>query len=126
MDHKFSLGSGLDVSPRLGLQAFFFGLSLHYFFSFFFCGVIGAIGFVLCFLWVPSWQASSWLGWVGVLGLYSVVYIYLFIFNLVFIYIYIYINILVISNIMNKSLFIQVEIAKNLLLFGETTTILLI
>ena len=113
MDHKFSLGSGLDVSPRLGLRTFFF-----------FCGVIGAIGFVLCFLWVPSWQASSWLGWVGVLGLYSVVYIYLFIFNLVFIYIYIYI--LVIGNIMNKSLFIQVEIAKNLLLFDETITILFI
>ena len=124
MDHKFSLGSGLDVSPRLGLQAFFFWVKLALFFFFFFCGVIGAIGFVLCFLWVPSWQASSWLGWVGVLGLYSVVYIYLFIFNLVFIYIYIYI--LVIGNIMNKSLFMLVKIAKNLLLFGETTTILFI
>ena len=37
-----------------------------------------------------------------------------------------YIFILFIGNIMNKSLFMQVEIAKNLLLFGETTTILFI
>ena len=37
-----------------------------------------------------------------------------------------YIYILVIGNIMNKSLFMQVEIAKNLLLFGETRTILFI
>ena len=37
-----------------------------------------------------------------------------------------YIYILVIGNIMNKSLFMQIKIAKNLLLFGETTTILLI
>ena len=77
------------------------------------------------FFGVPSWQASSWLGWVGVLGLYSVVFIYLF-FLIFCLYIYIYINILVIGNIMNKSLFIQVEIAKNLLLFGETTIILFI
>ena len=35
-----------------------------------------------------------------------------------------YIFILFIGNIMNKSLFMQVEIAKNLLLFGETTTII--
>ena len=41
-------------------------------------------------------------------------------------YIYIYIYILVIGNLMNKSLFMQVEISKNLLLFGETTTILFI
>ena len=70
-----------------------------------------AIGFVLCFFVGAIFAASS------SLGLYSVVYIYLFIFNLVFlyIYIYIYIYILVIGNIMNKSLFIQVEIAKNLL-----------
>ena len=33
---------------------------------------------------------------------------------------------LVIGNIMNKSLFMQVEIAKNLLLFDEITTILFI
>ena len=45
-------------------------------------------------------------------------FFFFFNFNLVFIYI------LVIDNIMNKSLFMQVEIAKNLLLFGETTTIL--
>ena len=37
-----------------------------------------------------------------------------------------YVYILVIDNIMNKSLFMQVEIAKNLLLFVETTTILFI
>ena len=41
-------------------------------------------------------------------------------------YIYIYIYILVIGNIMNKSLFIQVEIAKNLLLLGKITTIIFI
>ena len=34
-----------------------------------------------------------------------------------------YIYILVSGNILNKSLFMQVEIVKNLLLFGETTTI---
>ena len=45
---------------------------------------------------------------------------FFFNFNLVFIYIYI----LVSSNILNKFLFMQVEIAKNLLLFNETTTIL--
>ena len=50
--------------------------------------------------------------------------IFFFNFNLVFIYIYIYI--LVSDNILNKSLFIQVEIAKNLLLFGKTITILFI
>ena len=44
-------------------------------------------------------------------------------FNLVFIYIYIYI--LVSGNIMNESLFIHVEIVKNLL-FSETITILFI
>ena len=33
---------------------------------------------------------------------------------------------LIIGNIMNKYLFMQVEIAKNSLLFGETTTILFI
>ena len=62
-----------------------------------------------------------WAGFVFVMA----VLIYLFLnFNLVFIYIYIYI--LVIGNIINKSLFMQVEITKNLLLFGETTTILFI
>ena len=34
--------------------------------------------------------------------------------------------ILVSGNILNKSLFMQVEIAKNLLLFGKITTILFI
>ena len=34
--------------------------------------------------------------------------------------------ILVSGNILNKSLFMQVEIVKNLLLFGEITTILFI
>ena len=44
-----------------------------------------------------------------------------------FIYIYIYIYFFLASgNTLNKSLFMQVEIAKNLLLFGETTTILFI
>ena len=47
-------------------------------------------------------------------------------FNLVFVYIYIYIYISVSGNILNKSLIIQVEIAKNLLLFGKTITILFI
>ena len=37
-----------------------------------------------------------------------------------------YIYIFVIGNIMNKSLFMQVEITKNLSLFGETTIILFI
>ena len=39
---------------------------------------------------------------------------------------YIYIYILVIGNIMNKYLFMQIKIAKNLSLFGETTIILFI
>ena len=51
-------------------------------------------------------------------------FFFFFNFNLVFIYIYIYI--LVISNIINKSLFMQVDIAKSLLLFDETTIILFI
>ena len=42
------------------------------------------------------------------------------------IYIYIYIYILVIGNIMNMYLFMQVEIARYLLSFGETTIILFI
>ena len=37
-----------------------------------------------------------------------------------------YIYILVIGNILNRFLFMQVEIAKNLLLFDETTIILFI
>ena len=69
-----------------------------------------------------SWQV---LGWAGlVFGMAVTIFFFFFKFNLVFIYIYIYI--LVIGNIMNKSLFMQVVIAKNLLLFGETTTILFI
>ena len=47
-------------------------------------------------------------------------------FDLVYIYIYIYIYILVSGNILNKFLFMQVEIAKNLLLIGEIITILFI
>ena len=69
-----------------------------------------------------SWQVLGWAGLVFVMA----VTIFFF-FNLILcLYIYIYIYILVIGNIMNKSLFMQVEIAKNLLLFGETTTILFI
>ena len=41
-------------------------------------------------------------------------------------YIYIYIYKIVIDTIMNKFLFMQVEIANNLLLFGEITIILFI
>ena len=37
-----------------------------------------------------------------------------------------YIYILVSGNILNKSLFMQVEIVKNLLLFGETTIVVFI
>ena len=64
--------------------------------------------------------ASSWLGWactfvMAVLNFISLILILCF-----------YINILVIGNIMNKSLFMQVEIAKNFLLFSETITILFI
>ena len=47
-----------------------------------------------------------------------------FFFLILILRLYIYIYILVSSNILNKFLFMQVEIAKNLLLFGETTTIL--
>ena len=64
-----------------------------------------------------SWQV---LGWAGLVFVMAVTIFFFLNFNLVFIYIYI----LVIGNIMNKFLFIKVEIAKNLLLFGETTTIL--
>ena len=52
----------------------------------------------------------SHLGWAGLVLLLWLYLIFFFNFNLVFIYIYIYI--LVIGNIMNKSLFMQVEIAK--------------
>ena len=68
-----------------------------------------------------SWQV---LGWAGLVFVMAVTIIFIFNFNLVFIYIYIYI--LVSGNIMNESLFIYVEIAKNLLLFGKTTIILFI
>ena len=66
-----------------------------------------------------SWQV---LGWAGLVFVMAVTIIFIFNFNLVFIYIYI----LVSGNIMNESLFIHVEIAKNLLLFGKTTIILFI
>ena len=66
-----------------------------------------------------SWQV---LGWAGLVFVMAVTIIFIFNFNLVFIYIYI----LVSGNIMNESLFIYVEIAKNLLLFGKTTIILFI
>ena len=72
--------------------------------------------------------------WVGLINKLCVMAVFKFLlclclifflnFNLVFIYIYIYI--LVSGNILNKSLFMQVEIAKNLLLFNETITILFI
>ena len=72
-----------------------------------------------------SWQVLGWAGLVFVMAV--TIFFFFFNFNLVlYIYIYIYIYILVIGNIMNKSLFMQVEIAKNLLLFSETTTILFI
>ena len=51
---------------------------------------------------------------------------FFFFFLILILCLYIYIYILVIGNIMNKSLFMQVEITKNLLLFGETRTILFI
>ena len=62
------------------------------------------------------------LGWACTFVMVVLIYLFVFNFNLVFIYIYI----LVIGNIMNKSLFMQVEITKNLSLFGETTIILFI
>ena len=66
-----------------------------------------------------SWQVLGWAGLVFVMAVTN------FFLNLI-LCLYIYIYILVIGNIMNKSLFMQVEIAKNLLLFGKTTTILFI
>ena len=45
----------------------------------------------------------------------TVLCLFIYLFLILCLHIYIYIYILVISNIMNKSLFIQVEIAKNLL-----------
>ena len=63
---------------------------------------------------------------LGLFFVMAVINFFFWNFNLVFIYIYIYIYILVIGNIMNKSLFMQVEITKNLILFSETTIILFI
>ena len=103
-------------------------------FFFFFLGggggvVIGVIGFVLCFLWVglinktcTTILASSWLGWACTF----VMAVLNFISLILILCLYIYIYILVIGNIINKSLFMQVEIAKNLLLFNEITTIFFI
>ena len=117
-------GRFTTFGPSSFLFFLFWGLSLRFFcfvkprFCLFICIIFilflfFAIGFVLCFLWV------SWLGWgAGVVHCC----VKFFFFNLVFLYIYI----LVIGNIMNKSLFMQVEIAKNLLLFCETITILFI
>ena len=94
-----------------------------YFFIFFiFFLVIGVIGFVLCFLWVGlinktcvAILASSSLGWACIFVMAVLNFFFFLIFNLVFIYIYIYI--LVIGNIMNKSLFMQVEIAKTVIIW---------
>ena len=89
--------------------------------QFFFFLVIGVnvIGYwdlfyVFCGGWV---LVGSWLGW----ACFCYDCDYFLILILCF-----YIYILVIDNIMNKSLFMHVEIAKNLVLFGETTTILFI
>ena len=59
--------------------------------------------------------------WAGLVFVMAVLNFFFLILILCF-----YINILVICNIMNKSLFMQVEIAKNFLLFSETITILFI
>ena len=66
-------------------------------------------------------MASSWLGWACTFVM-AVLTFFFFNFNLVFIYIYIIVS----GNILNKSLFMHIEIAKNLLLFGKTTTVLFI
>ena len=71
-------------------------------------------------------------GWVLIgiflagLGLFLLWLCFFFFFFFEILMLCFYIFILFIGNIMNKSLFMQVEIAKNLLLFGETTTILFI
>ena len=69
-----------------------------------------------------SWQVLGWARLVFVMAVTN----FIFFLNLILCNIYIYIYILVIGNIMNKSLFIQVEIAKNLLLLGKITTIIFI
>ena len=89
--------------------------------SFFSFSVIGVIGFVLNFLWVGL--DRHLLGWAGLVFVMAVLFFFFF-FEILMLCFYIFI--LFIGNIMNKSLFMQVEIAKNLLLFGETTTILFI
>ena len=68
-----------------------------------------------------SWQASSWLGLACFC--YSCAYLFIY-FKILILCFNIYI--LVIGNIMNKFLFMKVEIAENLLLFGETITILFV
>ena len=70
-----------------------------------------------------SWQASSWLGLACFC--YSCAYLFIY-FKILILCLYIYIYILVIGNIMNKFLFMLVEITKNLLLFGKITTIFFI
>ena len=95
-------------------------MGLGRFFFFFFWLVLGVIGFVLHFLWVGL--DRHLLGWAGLVFVMAVLFFFFF-ENLMLCF---YIFILFIGNIMNKSLFMQVEIAKNLLLFGETTTILFI
>ena len=87
------------MAGRLSLQGFFF----------FFFLVIVVIGF-LCFLWLGlinktcvAILASSWLGWACTFVM-TVLNFFFFNFNPCVMYIYI----LVIGNIMNKSLFMQV------------------
>ena len=58
-----------------------------------------------------SWQASSWQSWACFCYGCAYFYYYYF-FKILTMCLYIYIYILVIGNIMNKSLFMQVEIAK--------------
>ena len=79
--------------------------------SYVFCGWVLLIKLVQL-----SWHL---LGWVGLVLLLWLCLNFFFILIL-------FIYILVIGNIMNKYLFMQVEIAKNLLLFGETIAILFI
>ena len=85
---------------------------------FFFFLVIGVIEFFL--LWVGL--GKHLLVWAGLVFVMAVLN-FILKKNLILCF---YIYILVIGNIMNKSLFMQVEIAKNLLLFDETTIILFI
>ena len=66
-----------------------------------------------------SWQ---FLGWAGLVFVMVVTFFFFFLILILCFNIYFLVN----GNIMNKSLFMQVEIAKILLLFSEITTILFI